>query len=62
MLGNQDMLEKSVFPKEFRHYMSWIFSSRLSILLPSWESFSFGFGGVACLGGIGGLGGGTVLM
>jgi hypothetical protein len=52
MLGNQDMLEKSVFPKEFRPCMSLIFSSRLSILLSNWESFPSGFGGVGGLGGV----------
>jgi hypothetical protein len=56
MLGNQDMLEKSVFPKEFRPCMSLIFSSRLSILLSIWESFPSGFGGV------GGVGGGGVVL
>uniref|UniRef100_A0A2N9EY37 Uncharacterized protein n=1 Tax=Fagus sylvatica TaxID=28930 RepID=A0A2N9EY37_FAGSY len=53
MLGNQDMLEKSVFPKEFKPCMSLIFSSKVSILLSNWESFPFGFGGVG--------GGGVVL-
>jgi hypothetical protein len=53
MLGNQDMLEKSVFPKEFKPCMSLIFSSRLSILLSNWESFP-SFGGVG--------GGGVVLV
>uniref|UniRef100_A0A2N9J791 Integrase catalytic domain-containing protein n=1 Tax=Fagus sylvatica TaxID=28930 RepID=A0A2N9J791_FAGSY len=59
ILGNHDILEKSVFPKEFRPCMSLIFSSRLSILLPIWESFSSGFGGI---GGLGGVGGGPVLV
>jgi hypothetical protein len=52
MLGNQDMLEKSVFLKEFKPCMSLIFSSRLSILLSNWESFPSGFGGVGGLGGV----------
>uniref|UniRef100_A0A2N9FJL7 Uncharacterized protein n=1 Tax=Fagus sylvatica TaxID=28930 RepID=A0A2N9FJL7_FAGSY len=52
MLGNQDMLEKSVFPKEFKPCMSLIFSSKLSILLSNWESFPSGFGGVGGLGGV----------
>jgi hypothetical protein len=60
MLGNQDMLEKSVFPKEFKPCMSLIFSSRLSILLFIWESFPSGFCGVGGLGGVGG--GGVVLV
>ncbi len=47
------MLEKSVFPKEFRPYVSLIFSSSPSILLSSWESLSSGFGGV---------GGGPILV
>jgi hypothetical protein len=42
--------------------MSRIFSSRLSILLPNWESFSSSFGGVGGLGGVGSLGGGSVLV
>uniref|UniRef100_A0A2N9GLM9 Uncharacterized protein n=1 Tax=Fagus sylvatica TaxID=28930 RepID=A0A2N9GLM9_FAGSY len=52
MLGNQDMLEKFVFPKEFKPCMSLIFSSKLSILLSNWESFPSGFGGVGGLGGV----------
>jgi hypothetical protein len=59
MLGNQDMLEKSVFPKEFKPCMSLIFSSKLSILLSIWESFPSDFGGV---GGLGGVGGGGVVL
>jgi hypothetical protein len=59
MLGNHDILEKSVFSKEFKPCMSLIFSSKLSILLSIWESFPSGFGGI---GGLGGVGGGGVVL
>jgi hypothetical protein len=49
MFGNQDILEKSVFPKEFKPCISLIFSSSPLSLLSNWESVSSGFNG--CTGG-----------